>query len=402
MAFLGQLPGKSTLGNRIGSDLAEGLQGLAQHKLQQKQSHELEKIGFPKQLASIFHTLDPKVQEGIWKQVNLSNIGQLQQQGQQAIQAQQPQMQPTFTPEQTEFIKSIPSPLDRQKVAQQFQMQNQQQQQAPISSQPSQQFGQAAAQQQIAQQLQPQSIFQGNAGNGIAEQNLLEKQKSNAFKQQQVLTEQQEKIEKKFEPIVNQFAVESETASKMEPIIEELNTLNEKIEEEGTNWGPMAESAVGGIHKATGGLVDLRSLAGKEIERFRKLSAELLNIGTSGVKGVATNFKVMNLEKALPSLAQSYEGRKEILQDLEKLAASKKLGLAETEKIREENGGNLPRDFREKIFPRIDKERKQLLNSLSSKQPVLEFDTLEEAQAAAKQYGAKAIEDTSTKKKIKA
>ncbi len=360
MAFLGTglLSGRKSLGARLGQDLGSALQGLAHHKIQQRQSRELEQVGFPKELASIFHSLSPKVQEDIWKQVNLGSIGQQQEQQPQMQQAPM-QDQPTYTPEQTEFLKSLPNPLDRQKVAQQFQQQNQQ---AMQQQSPNQQFGQAAAQQQVAEKIgqnqQPQSIFRQPGVSNTA-------QEANDIKRQKYEFDKQQKVEQKFQPLLKQFEQQYEASSQILPIIEEFKKLNEEIEQSGEGWGPAVESAVGGVHKLSGGLIDLRSAAGEKMERLRKLTAQLVNIGTQGVKGHATNLKVQNLEKAVPSLLQSYEGRKRIAEDMEKLAVSAQIPLAETAKVREENGGVLPGNFSEVVLPRIDAQRKEVLNTIS-------------------------------------
>lgn len=355
MNFLGLLPGSNNFSQAAGETLGKTLENLATHKTNQMQSKQLEKIGFPKELASIFHTLSPDVQKVIWGKANLENIQSQPESIQQQIQPQAP----TYTPEQTNVLKSIPNSLERNQVAQKFQMQNQQAQQVPISSQPSQQFGQAANQQQIAQQLAPNSIFKQSGISNTA-------QEANDIKRQKYEFDKQQKVEQKFQPLLKQFEQQYEASSQILPIIEEFKQLNEEIEQSGEGWWPAVESAVGGVNKISWGLIDLRSVAGEKMERLRKLTAQLVNIGTQGVKGHATNLKVQNLEKAVPSLLQSYEGRKRIAEDMEKLAVSAQLPLAETAKVREENGGILPSNFSEIVLPRIDAQRKEVLNSIST------------------------------------
>lgn len=401
MAFLGgSFEALEPVGNSIVKTLGNTLQGLAQHKLNQKQSYELEKIGFPKQLASIFHTLDPKVQEGIWKQVNLSNIGQLQQQPQMQQAQPQQQMQSTFTPEQAEFIKTL-SPLDRQRAAQQFALQNQQAQQAPVSSQPSQQFGQAAAQQQVAEQLAPKSIFQGNAGNSVAEQNLLEKQKSNAFKQQEALTAAEEKkqnlIDKKYQKTIEQYEKDYELGSKLEILANKMAELNEEI---GDDWNPLKEGFTQGLYSKSGGFLDIRSVAGEKAEEFRRAASEYVDLSSNAVRGIPSKYRVQLKEASKPSLTQTYGARKSSVESAINGSKSLQIPYQETLQILEENNGNIPGDFSRKALPVIQKRQKEILKG-ENKISELEFDTLEEAQAAAKQYGARAIEDTSTKKKFK-
>jgi hypothetical protein len=344
MAFLGQLPGKSTLGNRIGSDLAEGLQGLAQHKLQQKHSQELEKIGFPKQLASIFHTLDPKVQEGIWKQVNLSNIGQLQQQGQQQMQQAQPQqMQSTFTPEQTEFIKTL-SPLDRQKAAQQFQMQNQQQQQAPISSQPSQQFGQAAAQQQIAEQLgqnqqAPKSIFEGgHNGDKLGEQKSLADYKAKIA---------QDTEERKIEhaDIKESKKYLHEKNKKAKGIKENNLRLDRmrKLVHKGELTPPEAAAALDTLaHGIWGVGINLKGMQNEDSQEFEKLSNDMLK-GIQDIFGSRIlKTEVDNFMKTIPTLLQSDSGKIAVIDNLKMLSEANLQEDKLAKQIVRDNGGKVP------------------------------------------------------------
>ena len=399
MAFLGGqlLSGRRSLGANLGADLGSALQGLAQHKVQQKQVQELERVGFPKELASIYHNLDPKVQQDIWKQVSLQNIGQQQPQQQQP-------MQPTFTPEQVDYIKSIQNPMDRQRVAQQFQQQNQQQNPSQFNPQeqvtPNQQVGQAAAQQQVAQQLggqQNNSIFKerGNDTDAI-------RQEANDIKRAKYEFDKQQSIEKTFEPIKEQFRTEYKTAAALKPILKHFREVSKELAESGEEWGPVAESALTSLAEKSG--LDLRSLAGdSKAEQLRKISAQIVNIGSAGLGARSTNLRVRNLQAATPSLSQTPEGRDLIAREMEIIQEAGQVGLKETAKIRKENGGNLPLDFDEIVLPRVEAKQDEILNKLYKnplhevKEESSQYQTSKSAIEEAKKQGAKLFEITNHK-----
>lgn len=346
MAFLGQLQGGTTLGNRLGSDLSQTLRGLAEGKIQQKKQHqqsqELQKIGFPKELASIFHTLDPKVQEGIWKQVSLQNIGNQQDQMQQGQmqQAQAPeQTQPTFTPDQTNFIKSLPSPLDRQKAAQQFQLQNQQQQ--PMQESPNQQIGESATQQQIASQLgnqqKPKSIFE-NTQDKLAQQQQLA-----LYKDEIAKSKEQRKVEQADEKESKKWYREKITKSKD---VKETNMRLDrmrKLVDKGNLTSP--EFAVGLDTLAQGiwGVgINLKGFQNEDSQEFEKLSNDMLK-GIQSVFGSRIlKTEVDNFMKTIPTLLQSDAGKVAVIDNLKMLNEANLVEEKTAREIVKANDGKVP------------------------------------------------------------
>jgi hypothetical protein len=355
MAFIGQLPGSTTLGNRLGSDLGQVLKGLAEGKIRQKQNQqqvqELEKIGFPKELASVFHKLDPKVQEGIWKQVNLQNIGAQQPQVQQT---QAVEMQPTFTPEQAQFIKSLPSPLDRQKVAQQFQLQNQQaMQQAPISSQPSQQIGQAAAQQQVAQQVQQpnRSIFGGNTSS----MDPLERQIALAAYKDEIAQNKEQRKEE-YEDVKESKKWLREKNKKSKGIKENELRLDrmKKLVEKGKLTRPEIAAGLDTLsHGIFGFGINLKSLQNQDSQEFEKLSNDMLK-GIQDIFGSRIlKTEVDNFMKTIPTLLQSDAGKLAVIDNLKMLNEANLEEDRVAKQIVKDNGGKVPANLEQMVDEQI-------------------------------------------------
>ncbi len=321
MAFLGgSFEPVEPVGNTIAKTLGDTLKSLAHHKLNQKHSQELEKLGFPKELASIFHKLDPKVQEGIFKQVDLSRIGQLQQHPQQQMQAQQNQL-PTFTPEQVDYIKSIPDSNERQRVAQQFQVQNSQQQYQPQQQvSPNQQFGQAAAQQQIAQQLSqqqnPNSIFKQPEQPG-----------NDLLAKEEIASQTRKKIvaEKYYEEKLNQ----GEEAERKLSILNQMETLVKDLSGQRTS----------NIARLSGNTILTTS---PETQAFDKFAADLLPMGL-------TEEQLRSERQKFPNSGLSATANKRLIKDLKNKYIKEVSESNTAQAIVDANGGQLPTDFRKQL-----------------------------------------------------
>jgi hypothetical protein len=402
MAFLGGqlLSSKPTLAQGLSRDLGQSLQGLAQHKATQMQNQKkisaYKKAGIPDQLAELLPLLSEKERSGVLEQIDWSQA--LQQQPQQQDQQQAPiqnqmqqsqQQQPTYTPEQEQVIRRSQNPEERQKIADLFRQHNQQQAQPQQVITPNQQAGQAAAQQQIVQQQQP-SIFK-NKANTAQEANDIRRAQHEFAKEQK----QQNDIDKKYQKLTEQYEKDFTLGSQLEVLANEMAALNEEI---GENWSPFKEAGVEGIRGATKGLVDLRSVAGQKAEEFRNKANQYVHLASGSIKGLPSKFRVQILEASKPSLFQTYGARKNIISDAEKFAGSLQVPFQEQLKLMEENGGKLPADFSSRAIPSIKEKQREIL---TGKKQELEFDTLEEAQEYARQHGAKAIENTETKKKFK-
>lgn len=357
MAFLGTglLSGKRSLGAGLGQDLGNSIQGLAQHKIQQKQSSELEKVGFPKELASIFPSLDPKVQQDIWKQINLQNIGQMKSQ-QPMMQAPQPQQQQesqqSYTPDQVNVLKQLQTPFDRQRAAQEFQRFNQQQA-TPISSQPSQQFGQAAAQQQAIESAKSNSIF-NEPKDHVAEQKDIADYKQNRKEAFELAKYEREKLDKDTKESKEWL---KETNKKTKGTRETNARLNrmEKLLESGKLDNPLFASALDSLSHGLWGVgLNLKSLQSPESQEFEKLSNDMLK-GIQDVFGSRIlKTEVDNFLKTIPTLTQSDAGKKAVIDNLKLLNEATIAQDKVAKDIIKQNGGQIPPDLELMVDNELD------------------------------------------------
>lgn len=368
MAFLGRgvLQGETTLGNRLGGDLANSLQGLAKHKTQQLHSQALQKTGLPKNIADIYHTLDPKVQQDIWKQVDLERAYN-QQERQQAQQQQlQGQSQPTFTPEQTEYIKSLPDPMQRQQAAQHFQQQNQQA--SPIAPQvdPNQRIGQVAG--QIAQQ-NPHSIF---------------KQPGVDKYQKTFDYNQQKDINKLERPVVEKAVLEYKEALVNDKILDRQLELVKK----GNLPNPILSSAIAKLNDGLFGIkLDLNGILGEDAEEFNKLSAQMVN-NLRAAGGRVTDVAMQNFLRSIPTLSQSDEGKERIISNYKIFNDIKKANYHAVRELIQQNGGNIPENLllqstdlaEQKVNQMSDRFNLENQQALTSSQYATSKDAIEEAR----------------------
>jgi len=359
--FLGMLPGRNSLASNIGSDIGQVLQTLASHKANQMQTKQLERVGFPKELASVFHTLSPDVQKGIWNQINLSNIGQ-QQQPEFAPQQLQQSSQPTYTPAQENVLRSIPESEARNRLAQQFQTENRQQN---LTTEPSARIGQAAAQQQAVQAAQPQnkSIFNAPVDK-LAEQKALAdyKDQLGAAREQQKLEHQDVKESKQWL---------KETNKKTKAVKENNARLDrmEKLVRSGKlNSATLAATLDTVSHGLWGVGINLKSLLSPESQEFEKLSNDML----SGIQDMFGS-RILKTEvdtylKTIPTLLQSDAGKIAVIENL-KLFNEAKIAQDKTAKeIIKENGGKVPADLELMVDDRLDAYLDDLHNRFVNQQ----------------------------------
>lgn len=346
--FLGMLPGRNSLASNIGSDIGQVLQTLASHKTNQMQTKQLERVGFPKELASIFHTLSPDVQKGIWNQINLSNIGSQQQQQEFAPEQFQQAQQPTYTPAQENVLRSIPESAARNRLAQQFQTENRQQN---LTTEPSQRIGQAAAQQQAVQAAQPQnkSIFNAPVDK-LGEQKALAdyKDQLGAAREQQKLEHQDVKESKQWLKDTN----------KKTKAVKENNTRLDRMEKLVRSGKLNSATLAAGLDTVSHGLwgvgINLKSLLSPESQEFEKLSNDML----SGIQDMFGS-RILKTEvdtylKTIPTLLQSDAGKIAVIENLKLFNEAKIAQDKAAKDIIKENGGKVPPDLELMVDDRLN------------------------------------------------
>lgn len=379
MAFLGTgiLSGNQSFGSRIGGDIADILGGLAHGKSQamhqQKQSMELQRVGFPKPLADIFPSLDPKTQQDIWKQINLQAIGQAPEQSQMTQAPVQPTIpQPTFTPDQTQTLKGLTNPQERNQLARQFQQANQeaQQQATPISSQPSARFGQAAAQQQAIEAAKPKSIF--NAPHDqLGEQKQLADYKQVRKEEFENAKYEREKVDRDIKESKEWFKETNKKARGLKETNARLNRMEQLIDT-GKLTNPIFASALDTLSQGVFGFgINLKSLQNAESQEFEKLSNDMLK-GIQDVFGSRIlKTEVDNFLKTIPTLSQTDSGKKAVIDNLKLLNQASIAQDTIAKEIIKENNGHIPPNLEvmvdEQLDPYLDDLHKKFVNQTHEK-----------------------------------
>lgn len=320
MAFLGGplLTGKRSLSSSLGADLGSALQGLAHHKTQQMHTRELEKAGFPKELASIYHNLDPKVQQDLWKQVDLNRIGQQQQ-----YQTQQHQFNPQQENMSQDQQMQYSDPMDVLRSLSNKPQNPQQFNPIQPSLDPNQRIGQVAGQQQVAQQLGRQQNQQNT--NSIFKQP--EQPGSDLVAKEEIAAQTRKKIvaEKYYEEKLNQGEEAERKLSilnQMEPLIKDLS-------------GQKASN----IARLTGNTILTTT---DETQAFDKLFADLLPMGL-------TQEQLRSERQKFPNSSLSTGANKRLIKDLKNKYIREVSESNTAQAIVDANGGQLPTDFRRQL-----------------------------------------------------
>ncbi len=404
----------SQLGEVLGESLGQGLQQFAHHKLEKLHKRErarsLEEMGVDPEEARYLADASEKERSQFLTPQYFDYLHNKRSQSQQQPQNNQQfaaPVQPNQVPSDLnqanrpgieDILRSLSGGQKQQQNP--FAGMSQQMPQQQVS--PNQQFGQAAAQQQVAQQVGgPHTGYKDGMKNTAQESNDIRREK-NEFDKQQKLEELEEKkqnqIDKKYQKLTEQFEKDYTVGSQLELLADELLNINEEI---GDSWSPYKEGAAQAVNKLSRGFINAPALVGPQGELFRTKTNEAVSLSSNALKGIASKLRVQILELSKPSLNQSYEARKQNILDLKKRGLVLQIPFQEQQKIVEENNGRLPDDFGQRALPSIEKRQREILTGNSNEESELEFDTLEEAQAYAKQHGAKAIENTETKKKYK-
>lgn len=357
MQWLGNVDlNKRTLGNSIGKDIGGALNSLAEHKTKNLVNKEKSKLwhslGVDKDTAQSLMHQPESIQKAFFDRWD----SQPQQNAQQAQQQPQQDIQPSFTPEQTNLLKSIANPMDRQKAAQGFIQQNKAQ--VPQQS-PNEQIGQVAGQ---------QVLDQSNKGN-LRPADYAEQKKENReiAKEERKFAHEREmyELKKSDESIKESKKWYAEEHKKSHSLKENLGRLNrmEELNKSGKlphNTLVSLKNAVaegvgiwaGGAHVKIPG-INLSHIIGEEGEEFDKLSKDMLS-GLKDIYGGRINqMEVESFLKTIPSLDQSPQGRQAVIENMRMLTEGKLLAQKEAQKIKEENGGKIPPDLQELVEERI-------------------------------------------------
>lgn len=184
--------------------------------------------------------------------------------------------------------------------------------------------------------------------------------------------------------------------------------INEKIlerEMELVNKGeldnPIFASAIDKLNKGVLGIsVDLSSLLSTDSQEFQKLTAQMAeNLRTAGA-GRVTNLMMENFMKSIPTLMQSDEGKKRVIENYKLFNDIKKSKYLVMRNLIAQNGGKIPENLTfsaaelepqmlERFQPQLQRFEKEYSQSAK-------FNTLSEVQKAAKNTNAIGYRNTKT------
>lgn len=284
----------SMFAQNLSSGLGQGLQALAQHKIneltQQKEVNEGAKfwksLGLDDQTAYAFASTPKEVQKSLLDRLEGSNIGQ-----------QQSQMQ-------------------------------------GISEQPMQQQNQLDALGQFAQQSQQKP------GQLTLGANPIERRHRETLAQQKELAQHKETKELRHE------IVQKSKAAK-----EDLRDLDRL--EELQNSGKLDTPGYTEFLNRSG--LDIQALKSPESEEFQKIQANFLRNAKQYFGGRISNYEVESFLKTIPTLSNSNEGRKRIIANLKNIARGAIEYNSALKEVISENKGVPPFDLEERIDDKIDK-----------------------------------------------
>jgi len=374
MAFIGNLPGQSSFGGRIGGDISEVLQGLAHQKAQNlkfKNNRDfLQSLGFHPQVAGPLSRQSDEQIGGFLKQLegfNVSNPPQQNPQGyQQAMQGLTPQQQSQG------FSQNQPNIPNQYMQNQQQNVPGMDQGQAFQSTMQGQQGGMSPAQiGQLQEQQAQQQLFnqpgQQQQPSGI-------RSKSNPADARMAVQKRREEHEamKHERDRQEKHQEESRTYRK------ELNTQRKELREDsmrltkmkdliktGKLTNPSFHSAItaageGILGPHVGLKFDLKHLESSESQEFEKLSTDFVKGVKNIFGGNVGNQATQTFLNTIPNLKQSNQAKAAVINNMEVLLKGKELRATTAEKIIKENKGLVPADLEFMIEERIEPQLEKL------------------------------------------
>lgn len=390
------------LGANLGTGVNAGLQYLLENKLKglqsQKETENLIKQGVPSQIAHLLPSLDDQGKKALWDKFNFNNLlsanhaqssgqqgGQVgnmmqalggQQNQQQGLMQNQPNpVQSSMQNQPLNNMAAIPADIPQEildNISKQLNI--------PVDA-----IKQLVQSQQQPSSQDPQPWFTTKgSNNGVFDDDFkrMKFEEEQALKREKFEEQKQSTINKKYEKRIQEYEKDYTIGSQLQTLVEDMERLNEEI---GTDWSPMAESATEALRSGTRGFVDLRSKAGKAAEEFRNKADNFVNLSLNSVKGIPSKFRGQLLQASKPNLSQTYEARKNIINDALKYTKSLQIPYEETLKVLEENDGKIPEGFSSKVVPVIKEKQKMITSGIDENT----YGNIKDAVSEAKKLGLK-------------
>jgi hypothetical protein len=368
-------------GERVAAGFSQGLESLAQYKLDQMQKAKtakgLQAIGIPEQQATMISHMDPKIinefvkraldapaQQAFSRALNQVLGGSAQPQPMQSMTANMPiglayptqtagllqglpqsgQMQPGQTG-QTLPIPGIASALGAQGQPQepQIDLTGVKPQQAMGLAQLFQGRQQMASQEKIAERR--------------LEGQMSRQEKAQAF-------EEQQDVDKTLTPYVTKLRDEAEGAREGRAKYQRM----EKLIKNGELGERSARSFVHTLKRGVGGEygvgIDLSFMLAPGTHEFEKLSASFINGLQKTFGAKITNADLSAFMATIPNLSQSDEGILRIIHYNDKLNELREVRHKAGEDIIKENKGHYPRDLQNQIYGKTADKEQQIYDEI--------------------------------------
>lgn len=348
--------GETSFGSRLGGDIGEILQGLAQQKAQgvkiNQNRHFLNSLGIKPELSNqLAHHSDENIFKflqqfegfdiggGQQPQQQMNPMQGLQQQPQQVKSSMQnqpnyPQQSMQNQPQgnQNDILRALSSnpaianQINPEQIGQILQNQVSQQALNPSGTQP--------------QQVQPKGIIPKATADRIAKEQLeLKKQKYKESKSSKAKLEKEQKESKDYLKELNKEAHAAKNnntrLSRMEELIQTGNLTN-----------PSFFNALNTVAKGIWGLgLDLKNVQNPESQEFEKLSNDMIK-GIKDIFGARiTNLDVESFMKTIPTLGQSNEAKQRVINNLKIFNEGQIIKQNTAKDIIKQNNGVVPSDL---------------------------------------------------------
>lgn len=343
MQWLGNVDlNKRTLGNSIGKYIGGALNSLAEHKTKNLVNKEKSKLwhslGVDKDTAQSLMRQPESIQKAFFDRWD----SQPQQNAQQAQQQPQQDIQPSFTAEQTNLLKSIANPMDRQKAAQGFIQQNK----AQIPQQSAnEQIGQVAGQQVLSQDVN-QSDKPGLRSPGKLTQ-------QQELAQYRDLLKERAEIRKVEQADVKESKKWYHDKTKKVHGIKENNLRLDrmkKLVENGKLTSPEVAAALDSLaHGIWGVGINLKGWQNQDSHEFEKLSSDMFK-GIQDIFGSRIlKTEVDNFAKTIPTLLQSDAGKIAVIDNLKMISEATLKEDQVAKSIIKANGGKVPANLEDLV-----------------------------------------------------
>jgi len=350
-----------SFGTGLGSGIGTGLQALANMKMQQmqkqKQAQQFSPIfqskGFSPEESMALALSPPQVQVEALKGARLRG----------AFPEEIPQTQ-TF-PERMDQIDEGFRPERREIPEQQVPIRQKYTPEQKSILEDAKRMSQATGDPRIYQKAQLEVAKTGKREEQFEKKLAWEKEKEAAKEKREMTKEErikQHEINQETKPIVEKINKDAKAARDNNMRLQRM----EKLNEEGNLGFPLFNSLVGTISEGIWGFgLDLGFAMTADAQEFNKLSTDFLKNVKDIFGARVTDREVKNYLKTVPTLAQSQEGRRRLINNLQMFNQASTIRQEAMDDIIDTNKGLRPASLESKVEKKIGSLLDELANNFS-------------------------------------